>query len=135
MAYTYPFQIPSGVDLLPELSGIHQLGNQSLPFDTIYTQSLVQKIRTVTSTQTLALDDSIVLTNQGAAIQLNIPITPMGKSYTVIDISNTALTNPVTLSGIGANINGALTSTININRSSTIIFSDGTNYWKATSIL
>ncbi len=80
-------------------------------------------------------NETTFLCNHGAALQINLPITSPGKMYQVVDISNNALVNNITLSGINCNINGALTSVINVNRSMITVWSDGANYYKATSIL
>lgn len=135
MPSNYPWSIPSGVTITPESSGIVQLGTSAFPFAGIYPGSIFNSIRTITTSQTLNTTDSIVLCNQGAAIQITIPLCPLGKQFTIIDISNSALTNPITLSGLGCNINGGLTSSIGVNRASTTIFCDGSNYYKGTSIL
>lgn len=92
-------------------------------------------IRTITASYTVVASDSIILCNQGAAIQINLPVTNPGKSYTIIDISNGALTNPVTISGVGCSINGGLTTTLGVNRGETVLYSDGANYYKGTSVL
>lgn len=131
----YPFQIPSGVNLIPEASGINQLGNSDYPFIGGYVKSLYTSVKTVTGSVTLTNLDHVILCNQSSAMQITMPVTSQGKQYTIIDISNSALTNPITLSGLGCNINGGLTSSINVSRSMTTVFSDGVNYYKGTTVI
>lgn len=93
------------------------------------------RIITAGSPVAILAGEQTLFCNHSAALQLNIPATAPGKIYLIIDISNNALVNNVTLSGVGCTINGGLTSVIATNRGLSLLVSDGTNYYKGTSIL
>lgn len=93
------------------------------------------RIVTAGSPVTILAAEFALMCNHSAALQLNFPVAPPGKMFYIMDISNNALVNNITLSGVGCTINGGLTSAIATNRGLTILISDGTNYYKGTSIL
>ena len=123
-------------DIVPSASGSNNVGNVALPFSGMSAGSFYPATRTITGTTTLdASADTNVFTHQTTPIVVSIPSTPAGKEYRVIT-TVASLTNTVTVSGIGCNIDGSPTKVISYsaNNAASWLISDGANYWTMTNL-
>jgi len=123
----------SGLSILPAFSGANSVGTQSMPFQTIRSRSFAEGIVQFSVTQTIGID-SVILANPSTTLVLDIYPTENGKKYTIIDISNTAATNNIIITGQGCTINGVGSATISTNRGGMTLYSYGGNYYKANSL-
>lgn len=93
-------------------------------------QGNVQRIRDVTISGSITLDDQYVTCSQAAAITLNLIPTNMtiGTEIIVFDKLGTASTNNITITPSSGTINNAASVVISTNFGANIITWDGTNF-------
>jgi len=89
-----------------------------------------RNVTPVTTTyQVLATDDYIAITTIAAPFTITLPLTPTtGDTYTFKDAGGNAATNNVTISGNGANIDGAATVVLTQNYSALVLTYTGTQW-------
>lgn len=79
----------------------------------------------------LGSDDFIPVNSVGGVITINLPAAPAtGKGYTIADISGSAVTNNITVSGNGFQINGGGSYVLNTAFQSVTVVFNGTNWTK-----
>jgi hypothetical protein len=85
---------------------------------------------TITPSNYAALStDCMIVCTQSAAITITLPASPTaGNTYFVKDKSGTAITNNITVSGNGKNIDGASTYVISLNYESAGFVFDGLSW-------
>ena len=100
------------------------------------TQSVYQSGYTLTGNYVANINDTYLFTNQSAAIQINMPITTVGKEYRVLSTVSSAV-NTVTLSGVGCTIDGTAKKVISSSTigAGIIMVSDGSNYWSLNNLI
>lgn len=101
-----------------------QLGTGGSGFDQNYTATPI-------SYQVLVTDYIVGVTSTAAARTITMPNTGMtvGQSWTIKDESGAAVVNNITVSGNGANIDGAASYPINTNYGSITLYWNGTNFF------
>ena len=128
---TYPFNVPSGVSLIPIVSGTSSLGTGTSPFNYLYAQQAsiggivisgssitglasIKNVVTITGNTTLTASNDIVLVNtSGASVLVTLP-TSVGLGGKIFDIKKiNSQANDVVISGTSSQtIDGSLTQTI-----------------------
>ena len=77
------------------------------------------------------LDDFIPVNSSSGPVTITLPASPiLGKGYTIADQNGTALTNNITVSGNGFNINGLGSFVLNTNYQLVTVIFNGVNWSK-----
>ncbi|GIU69058.1 MAG: hypothetical protein KatS3mg002_0294 [Candidatus Woesearchaeota archaeon] len=129
-SYTTPIYIHKGTRYSGNTGILRDSGTYIVSgFFDDWTQNPVQ--RTVTTSETLRLDDQIILTNHSTPITLTLPSTSInGKKLIFKDVSGNASTNSITLSPTASTIDGQSSFIINENYASiTLIYNSTLNMW------
>ena len=132
----YPFQIPSGITLIPDFSGTNNFGSINYPISGIYVGAIFPNTKTITANYVATGLDTNIFTNQSSSIVITLNKQTTGKEYKIIS-TQTASINTVTISGNGTQIDGGSTKVINgaTVGSASILISDGTNYYSLSGLV
>ena len=145
---TYPFNVPSGVSLIPIVSGTSNLGTGTSPFSFLYAQQAIigsvvisgsnitglasiKNVVTITGNTTLTASNDIVLVNtSGASVLVTLP-TSVGLSGKIFDIKKiNSQANDVVVSGVsGQTIDGSLTQIIATQYNNISLVSDSLDWY------
>lgn len=115
-------------NIIANSSGTQAIGSIAAPFSGVYANTVNESAITITENYSGTATDTYIFCNQSAPIQIDLPVTSAGKKYIIKDISGSASSNTIFVSGIGATIEGVSILTIAFDRASAIIVSDGLNY-------
>lgn len=112
---------------------MYNVGNVVADSNGVITQQYAENQTTKTATFTIAITDlfTVYFCNHSAAITANLPpaATCQGRKFRIIDITNNASVNTITVDPDSAElINGASTYVISIDREALEIESDGTGW-------
>ena len=90
----------------------------------------IYSVRSVAGDVTINIYDQFVAISTAAARAISMPSTPfVGETHTLSDITGSAATNNITITGAAGNIDGAATYVINVNYGSVDLVWTGT-IWK-----
>jgi hypothetical protein len=104
-------------NILMSTSGTINIGSPASPVNNIYAQQLIQPVKTITSSYTVASGDAYVLANHSSAIVVGLPLFEKGYRINFKDQSGLAdpTTRKITISGISCQLDGSSTFAIDTN--------------------
>jgi hypothetical protein len=104
-------------NILLSSSGTINIGSPANPVKNIYAQQLIQPVKTITGSYTVASGDAYVLANHSSAIIVGLPLFEQG--YRINFKDQSGLANPstrlITISGISCQLDGSSTFAIDTN--------------------